>query len=537
MIERQDTGELELRDYLRILRRRRGVVALATVVVVAAAMLASFLQTPVYQGTAEILLQERTTESLFDPNTGQQRDPARAVETQIRVLKSEPVEAAVRKRLGSVPSISAQAVGQTDVIVVRAQSTSPRRAASTANAYAEAYIDFRRKQAVEDVLAAGKEVQAKIIDLQRQIDEMNGRVTAAPPAQRQALEDSIAGSRQPLLAQQALFKQKLDQLQVDAALKTGGAQLVTPAAVPDTPIKPQPVRNAILALVVGLMLGIGLAFVRDYFDDSIKGKEDIERVASGIPTVALIPSIVAWKDRKAPLVVSRTDPKSPAAEAYRTLRTSIQFMALDQPMRTVQVTSPSAAEGKTTTLSNLAVALAQAGQKVVVVDCDLRRPRLHDFFGLTNTIGFTSALLGDVDTASALQKIPGIDRLQLMASGPTPPNPSELLSSRRAVEVLTALQGHADVLLIDSPPVLPVTDAAVLSSRVDATLLVVTAGVTTRKGLQRALEVLTQVDAPVVGTVLNGVTTEGSYGYSYGSTYYAPDDGGRKKKRQRASTT
>jgi non-specific protein-tyrosine kinase len=187
----------------------------------------------------------------------------------------------------------------------------------------------------------------------------------------------------------------------------------------------------------------------------------------------------------------------------------------------VLVTSPSAAEGKTTTLANLSVALAQAGQRVVVSCCDLRRPRIHDFFGLDNAVGLTSVLLGELPISAALQPVPGVKNLWVLASGPLPPNPSELLSSSRTAEVMATLHGHADVVLVDSPPVLPVTDAVVLSSRVDAVLLIATVGVTTGKALRRALEMLNQVDAPVIGTVLNGTTGDGSYGYGY--QYYRYD--------------
>ena len=533
MVPQEASSELELRDYIDVLRRRRTIVAVAALIVVAAALGSSFLQTPVYQGKAQLLLQPRSTESLFDPNSGQRNDPVRAVETEIQVLKSQPVREAVRAKLGIAPKISVSPVGQTDVIEVKAQSTDPRRAAVVANAYARSYIDFRRKQAVNDLFAAGREVQVQVDKLQKQIDAL------AVADSKGVVNAANAARRDVILQQQALFKQKLDQLQVDAALKTGGAQLVTEASVPTSPIKPTPKRTGALALAVGLMFGVGLAFLFDYLDDSIKNKDDVAKVTGEIPTIGLIPAVATWKDRANPMVVSLTDPKSPVAEAYRSLRTSIQFLGLDRPLRTLQVTSPAASEGKSTTIANLGVALAQAGQRVVIVCCDLRRPRIHEFFGLSNTVGFTSVLLGDTPLSAAVQRVRGQERLSLLASGPVPPNPSELLSGRRAVEVLTALQGEADVVLVDCPPILPVTDAAVLSSRVDATLLVATAGVTTRKELARAIELLAHVDAPIIGTVLNGVSEEGTYGYSYRYTY-ASESGdkspGKKAKKNKDKT-
>ncbi|MDQ3680349.1 MAG: polysaccharide biosynthesis tyrosine autokinase, partial [Actinomycetota bacterium] len=213
--------------------------------------------------------------------------------------------------------------------------------------------------------------------------------------------------------------------------------------------------------------------------------------------------------------VSLADPSSPAAEAYRTLRTSIKFLRLDTAVRLMQVTSPSAAEGKTSTVANLGVALAMAGQRVIVVCCDLRRPRLHESFGLDNTVGLTTVVVGEVALSDALQPVPGATGLRLLASGPLPPNPAELLSSRRGGDVLSALRDEADIVILDCPPLLPVTDAVVVSALVDATVVVTTANLTKRKELARAIELLRQADAPLVGTVFNGVKAKGGPRYRY----------------------
>ncbi len=495
--------ELGLRDYLQIVRRRKPIVLASVFVIAVPSLVIALLQTPLYAGTAEMLLRARNSESLFDPSTGTPRDPVREIQNEIRILSSEPVRAAVRDRLGSAPPVSATPIGQTDIIRVTATHTDPATAAELANTYANAYIDYRRKQAVDDVLAASQQVQSKISELQNQIEQTQG-------PQKEALVEA-----------QTLFRQKLDQLQVDGALKQGGAQLVTPATPPTKPVAPRPLRTGLIATVLGLVLGLFLAFLREFLDDSVKSKDDLERVVPGVDVLGLLPVVTDWRSKEDAFLVSVAEPKSPAAEAYRTLRTSLQFLALEQPMRTLQVTSPNAGEGKTTTLANLAVAMSRSGLRVVVVCCDLRRPRIHEFFGLSNEIGFTSVLLGKVPLTGALQEVLEQPRLLVLASGPLPPNPSELLSSTRTVEVLTALQNEADLVLIDCPPVLPVTDALVLSGRVDASLLVCVAGATARKEAARAVELLRQVDAPLVGAVLNGVTEEGSYGYGY--KYYRDD--------------
>ncbi|MCA1693237.1 MAG: hypothetical protein LC749_00105, partial [Actinobacteria bacterium] len=397
----EPTTELGLRDYLRIVARRKQIIVIVVLLSVVPAVVFSLLQTPQYEGRAEILLQQRTSETLFDPNTGVRADPARQVANEVRILSSQPVRNEVRARIGSAPKVDAAGIGTTDLISVSARSNDPSRAALVANTYANAYIDLRRKQAVDDVLAASQQVQSKISDLQKQVDG------TPAGAQKDSLVQTLAG-----------FKQQLDQLQVAGALKQGGAQLVTPAVVPTSPVAPQPLRTGIIALFLGLVVGLGLAVLREFLDDSVKSKDDFERVASGVPVLGLIPVVSAWRGREDAYLVSIEDPTSPAAEAYRTLRTSVQFLGLDQPMRTLQVTSANPQEGKTTTLANLAVALARSGSTVAIVCCDLRRPRVHEFFGLQNDVGFTSVLLGKVPLAGAMQEVPDQARLSLLASGP-----------------------------------------------------------------------------------------------------------------------
>lgn len=492
--------ELSLRESLEVLRRRRFVVVLAIAVLVGAALLTSFLQTPVYSATAEVLLRPRSTESLFDSANSQRVDPQRAIQTEIRILRSEPISEAVRNKLGFDADISASAAGQTDIILVTAESTSPRRAADIANTYAATYIEVKQRQIIEEFLAAVDHIQAQIDDLQRQIDN--------------ATSDA---ARVTLTQRKTNFEATRDELRLDSQIRTGGAQQVSEAQVPTEPVRPKPVRNSIIALVLGMSLGVGLAFLIEFLDDTVKTKGDLERLAPSLPLLGLIPT-VAWKDKAETRLISLTDPGSAAAEAYRTLRTAVHFLGMERPVQMVQLTSPSASEGKTTTLSNLAVAMARAGRRVVVVCCDLRRPRVHEFFGLRNDIGFTSVLLGEVSLDEALQKVPGVDRLFVLASGTLPPNPSELLTSKRAVDLLHSLRSDGSLVLLDSPPILPVTDGLVLSRQVDATLLVAIAGGTTGKDAARALELLRQVDAPLAGVILNGVSEDGRYGYAYG--YY-----------------
>jgi non-specific protein-tyrosine kinase len=213
-------------------------------------------------------------------------------------------------------------------------------------------------------------------------------------------------------------------------------------------------------------------------------------------------------------LITLTSPRSPVSEAYRTLRTNLEFSSLDEPLKTMVVTSPGPEEGKSTTLANLAVTLAHAEKRVILVDCDLRRPSQHEIFGLSNEVGLTTMVVDEQAMRDPPLLETGVEGLQLLPSGPLPPNPSELVGSRRMAEIIRALSERADLVLFDAPPVIAVTDAAVLASRVDGVLLVIKAGTTKRDHAKRAKALLDKVNAHVVGAVLNNIKMDTSY-YRY----------------------
>jgi capsular exopolysaccharide synthesis family protein len=209
-------------------------------------------------------------------------------------------------------------------------------------------------------------------------------------------------------------------------------------------------------------------------------------------------------------LVTLNEPMAPASEAYRNLRMNLQFAALDKKLRTLLVTSPGPGEGKSTTLANLAVTMAQLEQRVLMVDADLRRPCLHQLFGLTNDVGLTTMMLADQALEVPPLQNSTLTGLQLMASGPLPPRPSDLLGSKRMETVIERLLAQADILLFDAPPIMAVTDAVILATKVDGVLLVVSAGETKREHVQQALERLNKVNAHILGTVLNNVALDAS---------------------------
>lgn len=214
-------------------------------------------------------------------------------------------------------------------------------------------------------------------------------------------------------------------------------------------------------------------------------------------------------------LVTISNPRSPVAEAYRALRTNLEFSGLDKPLRSMVITSASPDEGKSTTLANLAVTVAQAGKRVILVDCDLRRPSLHQIFNVRNNVGITDLMRDESLMANPpLQDTP-IPTLKLLTSGQLPPNPAELLGSRRMGEIITCLLGQADVVLFDTPPIIAVTDAALLSSKVDGVVLVIGAGKTRREHARKAKALLDKVNARLVGTVLNNVKLDSTMQYYY----------------------
>jgi capsular exopolysaccharide synthesis family protein len=219
-------------------------------------------------------------------------------------------------------------------------------------------------------------------------------------------------------------------------------------------------------------------------------------------------------------LITVASPRSPISEAYRTLRTNLGFSSLDRPLKTMVVTSPGPEAGKSTTLANLAVTLAQAEKKVVLVDCDLRRPSQHQLFGLTNEVGLTTMVMDDEAMSDPPLRETAVPGLWLLPSGPLPPNPSELLGSRRMEEIIDVLSQRADIVLFDAPPIIAVTDAAVLSSKVDGVLLVINAGGTKRDHAQSAKALLEKVNAHLVGAVLNNVKIDTSL-----HRYYAEQKG------------
>jgi capsular exopolysaccharide synthesis family protein len=490
--------ESSFRTYLQILRQRKWWVGSITVLGLVASLALSFTTHKEYSATAQLLVQQSVSAS----GLGLQEQPVTQTEvlTELQLITSAPVQQAVRAQLKSTPAVSASEVGETNVISITAVSHVPSQASVIANLYATAFVQYEQAVATSSLTSVEAQLHSQISSIGKQVRSLGSDTSAEASA---------------LLNQEAVLKEQLAQMQVSGATNTSDVELVTPAQTPVSPTSPKPVEDALLGLVAGLALGFGAAFLRNSFDDRLISKQATEH-AGGVPVLAMTPLVTSWPRQK-PLVVSLTEPTSPAAESYRSLRTSLQFARQEQRLRSLVLTSPGVSEGKTATLANLAVVFAQAGERVLLVSCDLRRPRIGSFFGLEEHEGLTSVLLGQRTLEQTLLPVPDIDRLSLLPAGPVPPNPAELLNSAHAQEIFTGLRNQYDLVLIDSPPVLPVTDAAILSQYADATLILAAAGQTRRSDLHRAVEKLDQVGAKILGTVLNKVSRQTGtyYGYTY----------------------
>jgi capsular exopolysaccharide synthesis family protein len=450
---------MDLRDYGRILRKRWLMILFCALVGGGTAYGLTALATPVYQAQTQLFVSaESSSSNLADAAQG-------GTFTQQRVVSYAQIVTS--------PDILQPVIDQLGL------DTTPQKLAGEISATAPVGTVLINV-AVDDVSAARAKAIANAVSVQF-------------TAYVLTLETPTAGGPAPIKV-----------------------TVVQPANLPTGPVSPRTKVDVALGLLLGLAVGLGLAVLRESLDNTVKRPDDVAELA-GAGTIGLI----AYDSdaRKHPLV-SSIAPSASRAESFRTLRTNLQFVDIDHPPRTVVITSAVSGEGKTTTACNLAITLAQAGIRVALVESDLRRPKVAEYLGVEGAVGLTSVLIGRATLDQALQTW-GRSGLSVLASGPIPPNPSELLGSGHMVALLNQLKQRFDVVIIDAPPLLPVTDAAVLSRICDGAVIVVRYGKTRREQLERTSQALRTVDARILGTVLNMAPSKGpdAYGYGYSYTY------------------
>ncbi|MBX9918734.1 MAG: polysaccharide biosynthesis tyrosine autokinase [Mycolicibacterium frederiksbergense] len=443
-----------LQDYAKLLRSRWITVAVSIVVALLAAAAYSFFSTPLYQASTRLFVSASAGSTLAETYQGNRFSQERVV-SYAELLMGETVAQRTIDKLGLdttvgelQASVKASSKPDTVLINVRVNDTSPVRARDIANTLSDEFVTMVR--------------------------ELETPEDGSSPDSRVVVEQR--------------------------------------ASIPTAPVVPKTSRNLAMGLGLGILLGLGLAVIRDMLDNTVKERETLEEI-TGSGIIGTVP--LDKERRKEPAISFDTD-NSPIAEAFRKARTNLQFLSVDNPPRVIVLTSSLPSEGKSTTAINLALALAEADHRVVLVDGDLRRPMLHNYLDVVGTVGFSTVLSGRIALSEALQKtrFPG---LTVLTSGAIPPNPSELLGSQSARKILQELRNEYDYVIVDSTPLLAVTDAAILAAGADGVLLIARFGQTKREQLTHAVQSLRDVDAKLLGAVFTMVPLRGgsSYGYSY----------------------
>ncbi|MDQ3991645.1 MAG: polysaccharide biosynthesis tyrosine autokinase, partial [Actinomycetota bacterium] len=504
-----------LREQLAVLRARRWWIAVITLVTVASGLFFSYRQTPIYEAQARVLV---AALALGSSPASATRPPN--LETQRELVASFPVATRVATELGLDVSagdllreLSVSVAPNTEILVIHYAHPSAEQAGQRAQGFADAYLGFRREQAASQLASLAEPLERELDELEGQLSSITERLAGEEDPERRARMEARASR---IRGEMDALQAQLSELADPSDIQVG--EVVIPAVTPTSPAHPRHGLNGALSLALGLTLGVGLAFVRERLDDRPRGRRDLELV-TGTKVMAVIPRVGAWRHRNNTPLTMLTDPRSGASEAYRTLRTAVLFAAAKQGVRTILITSAHEEEGKTSTTSNLAVALAQAGKRVVVVSADLRKPRLHRFFEVGSAPGITNILADELPAWKALQRAT-VENLRVLASGPIPANPAELLGSDPMRRLLDELAESADIVLVDSAPVLAVADPVVLAPLVDAVLLVADAQTTTRGALSHAREQLDQMNARILGAILNNFDPAKGKSHPYYYQYY-----------------
>jgi len=530
---------MTLRDYAQVIVRRLWLILLIVAVATGAAFFFSSRQTKMYAATAKIMY--TASLNVADPLTGQSYvDPnARAADlaSVATVISSPDMQqrgaALVRTQEPAPAAFSVTAVVQSDsttvntgtntVVDINGTSSAPATAEIAANAYAKSFIEWRKEIERAQIGSA--------------LDALKTRMAEFKTAVAQQSTEYL------------ILVQRVQDLEIRKATVTGNFSFVVPASLPAAPYAPKPLRSAILGLAVGLFAAIGLAFLLEQLDTSIRTEDRLLGIMRQ-PILGRIPRI-AKKALEHGVLLTISAPTSAAAEAFRMLRSNLDFTQVDGDLSSVLVTSSVQGEGKSVTACNLGVSLALAGKRIVVVDGDLRRPRVHAYFGLSNETGVSTVASGRTKLTDALQAVwlrPGNDngpaaaasladggsanvpKLYVLSSGPLPPNPGEVVASKRFAAIVKQLEREADLVIVDSPAMLAVGDTAELASKVDGMVYLVDMKLMRRPMLEEAVRRLGQVPCRKLGLVVIRHSQNSAYYRRHYYYYTYGQDGGKQVK-------
>jgi len=364
------------------------------------------------------------------------------------------------------------------------------------------------RAAIVDLNAGIRSQTATMADTKSQLAQARADLGRYPD--RQLALDRLQRARDGAARSATTFDGQLADLSLREKARHASAHVIQPAAVPLNPIRPKKALNILFACLIGLFVGICLALLQEFLDDRINTLEDADRLL-GLPSLGRVPALTGDGARLLPQMTGA----NPGSESYRILRTNIQFVTVDMPLRTLLVTSSSPGEGKTTTAANLAFAMVMDGKRVILVDTDLRRPSLHKLLELPTMPGVTDVLLERANLDDALLPHADLPALSILTAGSTPPNPSDLLNSRRFQALMAELASRADLVIFDSPPVTAASDASILASQMDGTILVVETGSTKKAAARHSLELLRNGRANILGVMYNKMRALHGGGYYY----------------------
>ena len=514
----------DIRRYFAILWRWAWLIILASFLAGISALVVSLRMDPIYQASTTLLVNEAPGTQATDYTALLASE--RLTRTYSEMLVKKPVLNEVIEHM-NLPftnealkeMITVQAVRDTQLIEIIVEDTLPNRAASIANEIVVVFSD--QIQAMQEARYASTKIslEVQLNKLETEIDEAQTAILSLGEAadektERDRLEATIVGYRQTY----ASILQSYEQVRLSEAETISNVIQAERADPSLEPIRPRVFINTALASVVGAMLALGGVFLMESLDDTIRGTEDVTGYLE-LPVLGVIRKIESGEN-----LVTAVNPRAPASEDFRSLRTNIQFASVDLPLRTILVTSATPGDGKTTISSNVSVVLAQGGKTVAFIDADLRRPRVHKQMRISNRWGLTSLFMDDGVNFNSVMRKNESSGLSIVTSGKIPPNPAELLGSEKMEKIITALKSQVDMVVFDSPPLTAVTDAAVLSKKVDGVILVVESGKTKITAAQHAVKQLQRVGANILGVVINNVGANNHrYYFNYYYKYYTSD--------------
>lgn len=519
MMEDQSFSEF-LRYYLSLVFKWLWFIFFAALIAGGTAFLISKRLTPIYQASTELLIDQAPDSRISEYTAILTSERLSRTYSQMVVTRNVLEEVIKQLDLDIaykdlVESVEAEPVTDTQLILLQVENSDPYRAAQITNEIVNVFIDYNQDLQRARYAASIDNLEAQLQELQQEIQSTNDKLASLDNSsqhneERDHLEANLTQSRQAYISLLGNY----EEIRALAAQSTSEIVQLGAALPPEQPIRPRVLLNTTLATIFGLILATSAVLIREVLDDMVKTPEEISKT-HGLPILGLVAKHSAGVTN--PIAI--TQPLSPIVEAIRTLRTNIQFNGEGNLIATLLVTSESEGTGKTTLVSNLSVVMAQGDRRVILIDADLRRPMIHKILNLPNQRGLCEAITESNVNIEDLLNQTDVDGLSVLTSGGNLSNPSELLSSGKMYSLLDKLKNLADIIVIDSPPVLAVTDAMILSKIADATLLVIKPDHTRRLSLKRAIDQLQQVGANIIGVVLNDIQINRLSSY-FSSGYY-----------------